>query len=47
MQVIARLTPLLGRESHGLARLFELLDVALGGNAPLSHRERSLSPFYA
>jgi hypothetical protein len=47
MKVITRTTSLAGQEPCGITGLFELLDVALGGDARLSHSKRNLSPFDA
>lgn len=44
MQIFARLMSLRRRKSHGLTGLFELLDVALRGNEPLSRHKRNFSP---
>jgi hypothetical protein len=47
MKIIARPTSLLGQEAHGITRLFELLDVAFGGDARLSGYKQNLSPLNA
>ncbi len=47
MQIFARLMPLLWQEAHGVTRLLELLDVAFGGNVPLSRCDHNLSPYDA
>ena len=44
MQIFARLMPLLRQEAHSVTRLLELLDIAFGGNAPLSRCGHNLSP---
>lgn len=45
MQIFTGLMSFLRVETYGLACLFELLDVAFGGDARLSGYERNLSPF--
>ena len=47
MQIFARLMALLWQEAHGVTRLLELLDVAFGGDAPLSRCNHNLSPLDA
>lgn len=47
MQIFAGLMPFLRVETYGLAGLFELLDVAFGGDARLSRYKPNLSPLNA
>lgn len=47
MQIFARLMSLLRQEPRGFTRLFELLDVAFGGDALLSRHKANLSPLDA
>jgi len=44
MKVVTRPTSLGGQEVDGITRLFELLDVAFGGDVPLSRCDLNLSP---